>query len=157
VQSGNRGRVAAALEHPQQLAERLLAFAADDEVDFRAAGVRFGREARIVAADDDPRVRPQLADQPRQLQRRLPLKRHHRQADDVGLDLADEVGDGRTDRALHQNQIGDEHAMVRIDISSQRRQRAVRHANGDRRHVLERIRHREQQDVHRSASGFGEA
>ena len=37
-----------------------------------------------------------------------------------------------------------------VDVARQRRQRAVRHADRDRRHVLERVGHREQEDVHRA-------
>jgi hypothetical protein len=44
--------------------------------------------------------------------------------------------------------------MVRIDIPGEGRQRPVRHPDGDRRHVFERVRHREQQDVHRLAPAF---
>ena len=46
-------------ERAQQLAERLLAFAADDELDVVAGLVRTRREARVVAADDDARCRTQ--------------------------------------------------------------------------------------------------
>jgi hypothetical protein len=44
--------------------------------------------------------------------------------------------------------------MVGIDVPGERRQRPVGHADGDRRHVFERVRHREQQDVHRRAPTF---
>ena len=51
-------------------------------------------------------------------------------------------------RSLHEDEIGDGDVMVGIEVARERGQRAVRHADGDRRHVLERVRHREQQDVH---------
>jgi len=54
--------------------------------------------------------------------------------------------------ALNQNQVSDRHAVVRIDVSRKRSECAVGHANPDRRHVLEGIRHREQQHVHRAQS-----
>ena len=56
--------------------------------------------------------------------------------------------DGGQDAIVHEDEIGDGDAVMRVDIAGQRRERAVRHADGDWRHVLERVRHREQQDVH---------
>ena len=51
-------------------------------------------------------------------------------------------------RRLDEDQIGDRDAVMRIDVARQRRQRAVRHADRHRRHVLERIGHRQEQHVH---------
>ena len=44
--------------------------------------------------------------------------------------------------------LGDCDVVVRVEVARERRQRAVGHADRDGRHVLERIRHREQQHVH---------
>ena len=88
-------------------------------------------------------------DEPREAQRRRALKGHHRQADHVGRGIVDEAPHRLGDMRLHQNEIGDDHAMVGVDVAGERRQRAVRHADGDRRHVLERIRHAQQEHIHR--------
>jgi hypothetical protein len=46
--------------------------------------------------------------------------------------------------------VGDGDVVMRVDVAGKRRQGAVRHADRERRRVLERVRHREQQDVHDS-------
>ena len=46
-------------EHPQQLSQRLLTLAPNHEVDVTRVRVCLGRQARIVAADDDPHAGPQ--------------------------------------------------------------------------------------------------
>ena len=97
-----------ALERAEQLAERQVAFAADDHVDAeRRIRPRVRREARIVAADDDPDVGRERANERDDPARRAPLERHHREPDDVGLELADQPFDGRSDRGLREDQIGD--------------------------------------------------
>ena len=108
------------------------------------------REARIVAADDDAHAGRQRAHQRDDPPRRRPLKGHHRQADDVGLRVADEALDRRPDGGLREDEVGDRDLMVRIDVAGERAERAVRHAHRDRRRVLERVRHREQQEAHGS-------
>ena len=55
-----------------------------------------------------------------------------------------------------QDEVGDRDAVVRIDVARQRRQRAVRHPDRHRRHVLERIGHRKQQEVHFFSISRGE-
>ena len=132
-----------------QLAESLLAFAANDEVDVVARLVRLRREARIVAADDDAGLRTELADEPRDAERRRALKRHHRQPDDVGRPFANQPRDRAPHIAPHENEVGDGDPVVGVDVARERRERAVRHANRDRRHVLEGVGHRQQQDIHR--------
>jgi hypothetical protein len=64
------------------------------------------------------------------------------------LQVANEPFDRLFDAALDEDEIRDRHRVPRIEVAGERRQRTVRHADGDRRHVLERIRHRQQQDVH---------
>ena len=44
-----------------------------------------------------------------------------------GPQVADEPLDRFADAALDEDQIGDRHTMVRVDVARQRRQRAVRH------------------------------
>ena len=44
--------------------------------------------------------------------------------------------------------------VVRVDIAGQRCERAVRHADGQRRRVLEGVRHREQKDPHRRGPDY---
>src|SRR5207237_6168111 len=57
-QAGNVVVSALCLERAQQLTERDLALAPHDEIDsaVRVLGVGLGSEARIIAADDDPRA-----------------------------------------------------------------------------------------------------
>jgi hypothetical protein len=49
---------------------------------------------------------------------------------------------------MAEDEIGNSYAVVLIHIAGQRGQGAIGHADRDRRHVLERIRHGEQKDVH---------
>jgi hypothetical protein len=144
-QAGNRRQARISLHRSQQFAERQLAFAAHDRVHTAVrSGVRFGREARIVAADDHTHRGDPLPDVTDQTHRRPALKRHHRQADDVGRVLLQQPLDSGQDAIVREDQIGDGDAMMRVEIAGQRRQRPVRHPDGDWRHVLERVRHREQ-------------
>ncbi len=142
------------LERAQKLRERLLALAPHDEVDARRlAGPGVRREARVVAPHDDASGRPQAAKPLDEPERRPPLERHHRQADDVRLVLADEAGDRLADPSLREHQVGDRDPVVRVHVAGQRRQRGVRDADRDGRGVLERVRHREEQDVHGAPQG----
>src|SRR5437879_4417865 len=113
---GIRGSGFGWFNRAEQLAERLFAFAADEEVDVRTSFVRLGRKTRIVAADDDARRRSERADEPRNLQRGGALKRHHRQADDVRFDIADQTLDGGPYARLHEDEVGDRDAMMGIDV-----------------------------------------
>jgi hypothetical protein len=54
--------------------------------------------------------------------------------------------------AVNQDQISHGHAVMRIDVSRKRRERTIGHADRDRGHVFEGIRHRQQQDVHEDLS-----
>ena len=146
----------AALERSQQLRKRLLALARHHEVDARR-GTRpgGGGEARVVAAGDDPGARPQRPQPLDQPERRAALEGHHRQPDHIGLVLAHQPIDRRADLALGEHQVGDGHAVVRVDVAGERAERRVRHADGHGRSVLERVRHREQQDVHGRPPGRG--
>jgi len=143
-----------ALEGAQQLAERLLALPPDDEVHARRrAGPGLGREARVVAAGDDLGARTQRAQALDQPERGAALERHHREADHVGRVLGDETVDRRADLPLCEHQVGHGDAVVRVDVARERGERRVRHADRDRSRVLERVRHREEQDVQRRSSG----
>ena len=82
------------------------------------------------------------------LHRRRPLERHHRQTDDVRLELLQQARDRRSDAALDEDQVGDRHAVVPVDVAGERGERAVGNPDRHRRHVLERVRHRQQEDVH---------
>ncbi len=140
-------------ERAQELAQRLLAFSPDDELDVVARFVRSRRQAGIVSADDDPRPWANGANLTRNQKCRRALKRHDREADDVGLMIANEPIDRLSHAAVNEDEIGDRDRVLRIEIAGQRRQRAVRHAHRDRRHVLERIRHRQQQHIHGITQG----
>ena len=99
-QALNLVEAVAAFERAQQLAKGHFALAADDEVDAVAVcHVGFGREAGIVAADDDANAGPQRAQQFDDPQRGLALEGHDREADDVGLDLAHQPLDGFAHRS----------------------------------------------------------
>ena len=47
-----------------------------------------------------------------------------------------------------QDEIGNGDLVVAVDVPGKRRQRTVGHPDGEHRRVLERIRHREQEDPH---------
>ena len=66
----------------------------------------------------------------------------------LGIKLTNQSGDSLPHLTMAENEIGNRHSVVRIDVSCERGQSAVRHADGDRGHVLEIIRHGEQKDVH---------
>jgi len=140
----------------RQLAERDLALAPHYKVDaaVRVLGVGFGSQARIIAAHDDARAGAPHADEIDDPFGRLALKGHDREPDDVGLVFGHEPLDGLPDPVLNEQQVRCGYPTVGIDVSGEGRQRPVRHPDGDRRHVFERVRHREQQDVHRRAPAF---
>ena len=60
------------------------------------------------------------------IRRGVPLEGHHRQADHVGREPRTRL-DRLARRTLHEDQVGDGDAVVRIDVAGQRRERAVRH------------------------------
>ena len=74
------------LDRAQQLAQRALALAANQEIDLARLSIGVGREARIVAAGDDPCRGTKAPHQSRDLERGGALKRHHRQPHDVGFE-----------------------------------------------------------------------
>ena len=142
---------AAAFERAQQIAERQIAFAAHEEVDAGVGPFVLVRcEARVVASDHDPDVRLDLANQADELQRGAPLEGHHRKTDDLGIQVAHQPLDRALHRALNEDQIGNRHAMMPAHIAGDRRQRPVRHAHRQSGRVLERVRHGEQKNAHRS-------
>src|SRR5262245_59366794 len=95
VQTRDAAAVTAALDRPQQLAERDVALTAHDEIDpERRILVRFGREARVAPADDDPRLGAERSNERDDLVRRLALKCHHGKADAVGRFRGHKLVDG---------------------------------------------------------------
>ena len=107
------------------------------------------REAGIVAADDDARVGPQRAHERDDLA--APSCRWKVMIDSPttsGLELAHQALDGVADRPLHEDQVGDGDVVVRIDVAGERASApfGIRIVTGGG--VLERVRHREQEDVH---------
>ena len=144
------------LERAQQLAERDLALAAHDEVDaaVRVLGVGLGREARVVAADDD--VRAAGAACGRGAMTRCAVLRWKVMTESPttsGCVFGHEPLDGLSDPVLNEDQVGGGDVVVGVDVPGEGCQCPVRHPDGDRRHVLERVRHREQQDVHDGSPG----
>ena len=149
VQTRDVAAVAAALDRPQQLAEREVALAAHDEIDpERRILVRLGREARVVPADYDPRLGAERSNERDDLVRRLPLKRHHGKADDVGRFRGHKLADSLRHGMLDQHEVGDRDVVVRVHVAGERRQRPVRKPHCKGRRVLERVGHREEQNVH---------
>ena len=137
-------------ERAQELAERDVALAAHDDVDApRRVLVDVGGEAWIVAPHDDGDAGLSVAHERDDLPRRAALKRHDRQADDVGIDLAHQSLDGLAHPPGDENQVGNGDPVVRIDVPRQRGERPVRHPHRDVGGVLEGIGHREEKDVHR--------
>jgi hypothetical protein len=111
-------------------------------------GVRLGRQARIIAAHHDAGGRSERAEQPDQPERGSALEGHDRQAHDVGLALPHEPLHRLANARLDQDEIGDGDLVMRVDVTGEGRERPVGHTDGDRRHVLEGVRHGEQQDAH---------
>ena len=126
-------------EGAQQFSKGDLAFAAHDEIHTARIARRISlcRKAGVVAADRHSDIGLEDADEINDLLCGLALKGHHRQADDIRLMFAHQALDGFAHAVLRQNQIGDGDAMLRIKVAGKRGERAVRHAYGDRGHVLE--------------------
>jgi hypothetical protein len=133
----------------QQLAERGLPFPAHDRVDAGVrVGISVGGQARVVAADDDGDVGPPALDVRDQSERGAPLEGHDRQANDVRCVRADERFHRLKHAALCEDQICHRDSVMPVHVAGQRRQCPVRHPDDDRRHVLERVRHGEEEHVH---------
>ncbi len=157
-QSGNAGqtprfgirlpRFAIGLDRTEQRTERALAFTAHEEVDIGRALVGLRREAGIVSAGDDARRGPKGAHQARHFHRGRTLKRHHRQADDVRLFIVQQPLERAADGRLDEDQVRNRHVVVRVDVAGERRERPVGHPDRHGGHVLERVRHRQQEDIH---------
>jgi GAF domain-containing protein len=134
----NLAEIASAFERAKELAERLVAFAANDDVD-----AEFGRfvhlrcETRVVSANDDGRAGPERAHESDHAPGRVTLKRHHRQADHVGLMAFHQAADGGGHSVLDEDQVRNRDVVMRVDIAGQRGQRPVRHAHRKRRRMLE--------------------
>ena len=141
----------ALLDRAQQFAEGDFPLAAHQIVDAHIL-VSFGGKAGIVSADHDLHSRPKRTHQIDNATGGAALKRHDRESDDVRVQFADQARDSFTNLAMNQDQVSHGHAVMRIDVPRQRRERAVGHADRDRWHVFEGIRHRKQQDVHRDLS-----
>ena len=155
-EAGDVFEVAVALEGPHERAKGQLALPAHDEVHPALwVGVGLGSQARIVATDDDSHSRAKRANELDDVERRPSLERHHGQPDEVGRPLADEALHGRPDLALGEDQVGDGDPVMGIQIAGERAERAVRHANPDRGHVLERVGHRDQKDIHAASPTRG--
>ena len=134
----------------QQLAERDLSLAAHDEVgrSGRPLDVGLRGQARVVPAHGDEGLRPQRAHEVDELLRGAALERHDREADQVGPLLPHEGLDRGAHAVLDQDQVGHRDAMARIHVAGEGREGAVGHADGEGRHVLERVRHRKEEHVH---------
>ena len=63
AQPGDGVERPAALQRTDRLAERLFAFAANDEIDIGAVRIRVRCEARVISTDDDLRRRSDLANE----------------------------------------------------------------------------------------------
>ena len=138
-----------ALERSQVLAEGRFALAAHDGVDARRwIRVRLGGQARVVTADDDARRRAQPADMADQPEGSAALEGHDRQPNDIRRMVGHESGDRGCNLGLREDQVGGGYAVVLVDVAGQRTECSVRQPNRDRGHVLEGVRHRQQQHVH---------
>ena len=134
---------------PQQLAKRLLAFASDHAVDIR-------RTLRTPPAPGWDRSRPRRSE-PRDEASGSTARCGVRSGVETSSPTCPTTS-GRCSRTRRSTvsltwdcariEIGDGDMVVRIDVAGQGRQRAVRHPDRHRRHVLEGIRHREQEHVH---------
>src|SRR5262249_42477775 len=64
------------------------------------------------------------------------------------IDLVNESLHGSAHLSLDKNEIGDGDAVMVVNIARQRSECPIGHADRHRGHVLERVRHRQQKDVH---------
>src|SRR5215467_10103737 len=148
-QTWNVRIVAIALDRPDQVPEGDLPFAPDQEIRrLTNPRIRLGRQTRIIAAHGDPRLRAERTQYGDQPQCGGSLEGHHRQPHEVGLELSDESLHRFSDTRLDQNQIGDGYAMMRVEVTGERCERTVGHSNRQGGHVLERVRHGEQEHAH---------
>ena len=135
-----------AFEGAGQFAEGDFALAAHDEVDGHRRD-RLRCEAWVVASDDDLYARFEAADELHDALGGAALEGHDGQADEVGIDLADEAGDGLAYGALAEDEVGDGYFVVGVKVAGERGERAIGHADRDGGHVLEGVGHGEQKDV----------
>src|SRR5262249_39776214 len=112
-------------------------------------GVVFEGEARVIAAGDDFCVRFERLDEVGDAACGTSLEGHDGHADDVGLVLLDQLRNGFAYFVLTEDEIGGGDVVVRVHIAGERSEGAIGHTDGDDRHVLERIRHGEEKDIHR--------
>jgi hypothetical protein len=152
-QAGDACEVRRAFKGSQHFPKRDVAFTADDDIDTkRRILVDIRRKTRVVTADDDKHAGSNRADEGDDFLRRHALKRHHGEPDDVRLVRLDEAHDRLGHRRLHEHEIGDGDVVVGVDVTGERCQRVVGHTHRQRRRMLERVGHREQQEVHRFRS-----
>ena len=137
------------VERSDELAERQLTLAANDGIDAEVWMCPcFRGEARVVAADDDPYAWLDRLDERDDSTRRASLKGHHRQPDELGLEIAHQLFHGASHRCLHEDQVSYGDAMMRVEVARQRRQRAVGHPNRHTGRVFEGVGHRQEQNLH---------
>ena len=129
------------LDGAHELAKRQLTLAAHEEIDV-GLGVGVRGQAGVVPADDHADPAPEAAEQLSDSKRGPSLEGHHRESHHVRLDVPNEALERLRHAALDEDQIGDRHPVVGIDVARERGQRPVGHPNGHRRHVLERVGHR---------------
>ena len=134
----------------QQLAECDFAFPPNNKVHHSAGviGVCVDGQTRIITAHDDLNAWSKRAHQVDDLLCCFALKSHHRKSHHIGIQLPHQFLDRLTDTPLNQDKVSNSNLVMWINISSQRRQSSVGHADTHCRHVLEGIRHGKQQNVH---------
>src|SRR5258705_6651369 len=74
----------------------------------------------------------------------------------MGINLADKPGASLSHSALAQDEICNGHSVILIHIACERSQSAVWHPDRNSRHVLKRIWHGEQKDVHGTRLAFSD-
>jgi hypothetical protein len=151
-QSLNCGEAFATFDGAQQFAESNLAFATDNVIDAAAVfHVGFGREAGIVTTHDNANTGLQRVHQFDDSERSFALKGHDGEANYVGLVFAHQPLHCFTHLVLNQNEVGNSHFVMRVDVPRQGTQRSIGHPHRDRRHVLERVGHGKEENIHDTA------
>src|SRR5262245_52714548 len=129
---------------PQKLAKGYLALAPDYEIhDTRGGiGVSIRCQAGIIPANRYPYVGFELSHQIDGPFCRPALECHYGQSDKIRIVFSHQLLNGLLDAILDQYQIGDSNFVVWVYIAGEGSKSTVRHSDSDRRHMLERVRHR---------------
>src|SRR5258708_773956 len=140
--AGDPTEIPTLLQGTQKFAKRDLAFATHDEIHIHSF-VGFAGKTRVVTAHHDFHSGFERTHQIDDAPSSPALEGHRGKPDHLRIELIHQPGDRVPHLTMAENQIGNRNLVVGIDVSCERGQSSVRHANGDRGHVLEIVWHGE--------------